>query len=198
MRWRRLVAEYPLRAALVFEGAMIPVALVLALVLGVTPWADFRFSRETVVLAVVATALMVALLALSAVVLHGWFREAERLVQPLVDTLFRGRGPGPVVAVCGLAGVGEELLFRGVLQAWLAGLTGTVSAVVLAAVVFGAVHYLSRAYFVMATLIGVYLGALYELSGNLVVPILVHALYDALAVAYVLVRHERPGRSGAD
>lgn len=75
------------------------------------------------------------------------------------------------------AGVGEEVLFRGALQTVLGAHGLWVSSLL-----FGALHAMTFTYFSLATLIGLYLGALFEWSGNLLAPILVHALYDALAL----------------
>lgn len=193
MGFRQAFAEHPLRTALVFEGATIPLSLALALLLGVTPWADLAFSAVALALSGGATVVLGALLMLLALIRPGWFQEAEAQVRPLIEMLFRGRGPGPIIALCALAGIGEELLFRGVLQVWLAGPIGAWPAVVLAAIVFGLLHYLSHTYFALAVGLGIYLGALYQLSGNLVVPILVHALYDGIAVAYMLRHSDDPG-----
>lgn len=69
------------------------------------------------------------------------------------------------------AGFAEEFLFRGVLQVKLG--------LALTSLIFGVLHALSWAYFVVATAIGFYLGGLYEWAdGNLFVPAAVHALYD--------------------
>lgn len=195
MGLRRIAAAYPLVAVFLFEGLLIPLALGLALLLGLGPWAELRAPLATLPLAVLATAPLLVLLVAFAAARPGWFRDIEALVGPLIDTLFRGGG-GAVIVVSLLAGLGEELLFRGVLQAWLTGVVGPWPAVALGGVVFGLAHYLSRAYFVLATCMGLYLGTLYLLSGNLLLPILVHALYDALALAFLLRRRGRE-RQGA-
>jgi membrane protease YdiL (CAAX protease family) len=78
-----------------------------------------------------------------------------------------------------LVGLGEELLFRGVLQQEI-GLIG-------ASVIFGILHGPSRMLWplaVWAAAMGAGLGWLYAASGNLVVPALAHALYDGVAIAY--------------
>jgi membrane protease YdiL (CAAX protease family) len=95
------------------------------------------------------------------------------------------------------AGLGEELLFRGVLQTAVARWTGSVAAGIgLASLAFGAVHAVSTTYFVLAGLIGAYLGCLFVATDNLVPPILTHAIYDFVALVYLLrgapVRHEEP------
>lgn len=196
MGLRRTTATHPLATAFVFEALLVPLALGLAVGLGLSPWAELRASTATLLTAVLATVPLAVLLAAFAAVPTGWFREVEALVGPLVEMLFRGRGIGAVVVLSALAGLGEELLFRGVLQAWLAGVSGPWSAVVLGGLAFGLAHYLSPAYFVLATCMGLYLGALYQLTGNLLLPVLVHALYDAFAIVYLLRWRERD-RQGA-
>lgn len=47
-------------------------------------------------------------------------------------------------------------------------------------VMFGFAHPISKAYFVITALLGVYLGFLLLLTGNLLVPIAAHAAYDAV------------------
>ena len=47
---------------------------------------------------------------------------------------------------------------------------------------FGLLHALTVMYFLIATAIGVYLGWLYQSSEQLLVPIVVHWLYDAVAL----------------
>jgi len=69
------------------------------------------------------------------------------------------------------AGFSEELLFRGVAQAKM-GLW-------LSALLFGLLHALSWAYFVITTLIGIYFGWMFEFTnGNLFIPSFLHAAYD--------------------
>lgn len=186
MGLRRIAAERPLAAALIAEAGLIPLALGLALLVGQAPWADYHWPPGTLLLAIAATVPLVV--GLTWFGTHGpdWFRALESVVRPAVEMLFRGRGRAVVILAAALAGFGEELLFRGVLQAALVEPIGPWPAVFLAAVVFGLLHAVSRAYFVVATAMGLYLGALYQLTGNLVLASLVHALYDWFAIEYVL------------
>ena len=84
------------------------------------------------------------------------------------------------------AGVGEEVLFRGFLQGALGQWLGTGPGLVLASVVFGAAHPVTPAYVLIASVIGVYLGGLWLVSGNLLVPMLAHGLYDFVALLMLL------------
>ena len=88
-----------------------------------------------------------------------------------------------------LIGPGEELLFRGVVQNRIREAFSAVPAVLIASVIFAGVHVTSLvgsdASAVLVSLIGLMgpsllLGALYEYTRNLVVPILVHGTYDAI------------------
>jgi membrane protease YdiL (CAAX protease family) len=65
---------------------------------------------------------------------------------------------------------------------------------VVASVLFGLVHAITRAYVVIAALFGAYLGWLWLVTGDLTVPIVVHALYDFLVLVYLM---RRPAPTGA-
>lgn len=87
----------------------------------------------------------------------------------------------PLLAV--MAGAGEELLFRGVLQTGIDRWAGQGAGLVTAAVIFGLMHAVTPTYAVLAGLMGLYLGGLlyYWDPPNLLVPIAVHAAYDFVA-----------------
>jgi membrane protease YdiL (CAAX protease family) len=59
-------------------------------------------------------------------------------------------------------------------------------AIVSVAVLFGLLHAVNAAYAVLAALMGLYLGWLWTATGNLAVPIVAHAVYDFLALEYIL------------
>jgi membrane protease YdiL (CAAX protease family) len=110
------------------------------------------------------------------------FREAvDRLVTPLFDDCTWL----DFAAISLVAGVGEESLFRGVLQFGLSHWVGTAAAVVIAGIVFGLVHWITPMYAFYATLMGIYLGVLLVYFDNLLVPMIVHGLYDFVALVYV-------------
>ena len=110
-----------------------------------------------------------------------WPGDALRHVcRVIVRPIFEHATLWHIVAVSALAGVSEELLFRGVLQT-LVGLPA-------ASVIFGAVHVGGRGfigYGVWAACIGALFGWLMVMTGGLLAPIVAHAVYDALALAYV-------------
>lgn len=80
--------------------------------------------------------------------------------------------PGWVVLVAISAGVGEEVLFRGVIQPHLGlGLTS---------VLFGLAHPLSSAYIIYATLAALILGGLTHYTGALLAAMVAHSTVDVL------------------
>jgi hypothetical protein len=124
--------------------------------------------------------------------LYGFARRLGRpapvltFLEEEVFPLFQSLSTRDVVVLVVLAGVGEEILFRGAIQQEI-GLWG-------ASVLFGILHGPSRSLWVLAvwaTLMGAALGLLYQASGNLVVPALAHALYDGVALGYVKTQTNR-------
>ena len=101
--------------------------------------------------------------------------------------------PARILLLSTAAGVSEELLFRGVLQTWLTGKSNIFVALILTNIVFGLLHFRTIAYVVIAGLVGVYLGVVFYLVGDLTAPIITHALYDVAALgltARALAAHE--------
>jgi membrane protease YdiL (CAAX protease family) len=123
------------------------------------------------------------------------FVELLRVVDESVAPLFRGVRLGELAVIAGLAGLGEEMLFRGVIQralaGWIGGPSGLWIALGVTAVLFGLGHAITRMYFAIAALMGLYLGGLLLATNNLLVPITAHAVYDFLALVY-LVRIRTP------
>ena len=111
--------------------------------------------------------------------------ELRRQVEQLLGMLFRHCGLGEMALLALGAGVGEELLFRGVLQPFFGSWTSPEVAVLLAGLLFGLAHAVSATYFVLASLAGMYMGWLAWTCGNLVPPMLAHGLYDFLALWYL-------------
>ena len=88
------------------------------------------------------------------------------------------------------AGVGEELFFRGWLQGVLTSKFEIWIGILLVSLIFGLMHYLSLTYAVYAFLTGLYLGVIYQASGNLYIVTAIHALYDFVALVYLRAHSE--------
>lgn len=80
----------------------------------------------------------------------------------------------------------EELVFRGVVQGLFRRVVGPAPAIAAASVLFGVAHWLALtgggggrvSYVLVAAVLGVVLGVAYERTANLVVPTLIHGLYN--------------------
>ncbi len=112
------------------------------------------------------------------------FVEIRLAVEQLVYQMFFRSSWLELALISLAAGVGEEILFRGALQPWIASWTTPWIALAVVSLLFGLAHALSMSYFVLATLIGGYLGWLAMEFGDLVAPIVAHATYDCAALIY--------------
>ena len=105
-----------------------------------------------------------------------------------VSGIFGGYSWLHLACVAVLAGVGEELLFRGFLQTWLSSHVTMTWAVLSASVIFGLLHYLSHAYFISATLMSIAFGVAYYVTDSLLMVMVWHGVYDFIALL-VLVKY---------
>ena len=119
-------------------------------------------------------------------------RRLRELVISQLVPLFRPLSASQLLALSVAAGVGEELLFRGWLQAsltaWCGPPLGTLVGLVTASLLFGLCHCLTPTYAGLAMAVSLYLGALFLLTGSLTAPIVTHAAYDFAALLYLVRR----------
>lgn len=180
-----------LGAILGFELGLGALAIVLALIFGLRPWLELGWGVMTWVWGVLATLPLLAGLLLTESARWRWVTELRDFMRRVVVPWFAGMRWWGLALVALAAGIGEELLFRGVIQAGLTGPLGPMPALILASLLFGLVHAMSRAYFLITFIAGLYLGLLYIWTGNLLVPIIVHFLYDWAALQYYVSRYAK-------
>jgi membrane protease YdiL (CAAX protease family) len=108
-------------------------------------------------------------------------RFLEEVIRPILgnSTLLE------LAAISLAAGIGEELLFRGVLQELLCRWLNPWLGIALASLVFGLCHPISAVYVLITGLFGIYLGVCWVLSDNLLVVIVTHGAYDFFALVYL-------------
>jgi membrane protease YdiL (CAAX protease family) len=182
--------------AVVVEGGLVLLALGLGWLLDCPPLETFRWTLADASWGAAAGGLMLLLL-LATLHVRMWpFSDVLRVVDELLVPMFRNCRLVDMAVIAVLAGLGEEMLFRGVIQnvvaSWIGGPSGTWIALAAASLLFGAAHPLSSGYFVLATLMGLYLGGIWlAFEGNLLVPVMAHAVYDFFALVY-LVKVRRP------
>jgi len=115
-----------------------------------------------------------------------WCVRLQQFSAEMIVPLFAGSSAAELALVSLCAGVGEELLFRGLVQSAVGHWISPGVGLLVAGLLFGLAHPLSIAYAVLATLAGIYLGGLFLACDNLLVPIVTHAVYDFLALLYLL------------
>ena len=177
--------------AVLFEGGLIVLAWGLGLLLKTPFGAQTFINGSAIALGVAAT--LPLFLGLYGTIRSSWpvLVRFRHVIEEQVVPLFAGCSAWEIAAISILAGVGEEALFRGVIQTNFAGAMGVVPALLVTSVLFGLVHFVTSTYAVMAGVIGLYLGVISIWSGNLFVPMVIHALYDFVALMF-LARYMRP------
>jgi membrane protease YdiL (CAAX protease family) len=185
-----------LAAGIVSECALLAAAFGIGWLAGVAPFARSRPALDALGYGVAATLPLLGLLRWCLRTTWPPMRRLVALVEEQVGPYVTGAPAGGIVLLSLMAGIGEEALFRGVIQAGLAERLPAPVAVGIAALLFGLGHWVSRSYALLAGVIGAYLGLLFLLTGNLLAPIITHALYDVAALS-VLARRVRPAASGS-
>lgn len=117
-------------------------------------------------------------------------RELRGLVERLIGPLFAGTRWWEFLLLAVAAGVGEELLFRGLIQeglaSWCGEPWGMWIGITVASVLFALGHALNHTYLWLAFFMSWYLGWLLQATGSLLVPMVAHAAYDWVALWYLL------------
>lgn len=181
--------------AVAFEAGLGLAAVVLGWLFDVSPWGtlthlDAANWVRAGLWSVIAATLLSGAMILGDRYPIGMLRDLRTCVERDVLPLFRRTSVGGLLLISLAAGVGEELLFRGFLQAVIADRIGAPAGpwigLTLAAILFGACHWLCAAYGILATGIGMLLGLMFLVSGSLAAPMLTHGLYDFLVLLYLL------------
>lgn len=168
------------------QGGLAIFGLVLAWLLGINPFDTIQFTGRAVVWGVAGTIPMLIVFAFTYHLPIGPLRDIKQfLIENLGPHLSQCRWYD-LVWVALLAGCSEELVFRAVMQTWL-NQWGVTTGLLVSNTLFGLAHAVTPLYAVLAGLLGIYLGALFQFAddGNLLVPTLTHALYDLVAFAVV-------------
>jgi len=110
-----------------------------------------------------------------------WLVDGVRSVyEEVLVPLFARQSVVGIVLLGAAAGIGEEWLFRGVLQPTVG--------LVLASLIFGLAHVGGArmlAFGVWATAMGFLMGGLAIATGGLIAPMIAHGVYDMLALAFI-------------
>lgn len=173
------------RQALQFELALGLAAVIFGLWMTRPPWQRFEWTPTAAGWGIAAALPLLALLAATQRIRRGPLGRLNQLVDKFVLPLFAGCTIGDLAVIALVAGIAEEMLFRGTIQPALANWLGPIAGLVAASLLFGLAHAITPTYAVLTAVIGAYLGWLYQYSDNLLIPATAHALYDFLAIIYL-------------
>lgn len=170
-----------------FEGSMIGVAWLVGWAVDVNPFSNFLVDGTALIYGIIGTFPLFLLFML-------FYRYPVGPLHPIKNSLLEILGP--VLSVCRwhellilaiVAGVSEEVLFRGFLQPWLERFAGLAGGLLLSNAIFGILHWLTPMYALIAGLIGFYMAYMMDITGSrqLLTPVVIHGLYDFLAFLMV-------------
>ena len=183
------------KQACIFEGSLIGLALVLGWLADINPFASLYFSETAFLHGIIATLpIFIIFLALYQLNIKSLTKIKTLLLDMLGPVLLRYHWTDLLI-LAAIAGISEEILFRGVIQPWMESSWGMLTGLIVSSVLFGLVHAVTLLYFLLATLMSAYLGLLLdvEASRNLLIPIVTHGFYDFLAFLVIArsYRHQQ-------
>jgi membrane protease YdiL (CAAX protease family) len=185
-------SEFLILASL-FQGGLAIAALGLAWLLHVNPFDEFDVSGRSIGMGIAGTIPMLMFFVMT-------YRSTRPRLRQIREFLVESLGPAlsecrwhELVWVALLAGFSEELLFRAVLQNWLAP-WGFAASLLISNLAFGFAHAVTPTYVVLAAGMGMYLGTLHEFADhrNWLVPMAAHTLYDL--IAFLVIRRSYRSR----
>lgn len=172
--------------AVFFEGGLAPLALFLGWWLSHPPLLRFSWSATDALLGAVAALPPVLFFLATLRWPVGPFRGLKRFCEEEFVPLLTNSTWSDIALIAISAGVGEEMLFRGVFQSALVGSTGWLAGLILASLLFGLLHPISTLYAAIGFAMGMYLGWLFLVTDNLLTAMATHAVYDFLLMASLL------------
>jgi membrane protease YdiL (CAAX protease family) len=184
------------KSACLFEAGLIVVALVFGWFVDINPFAVLYFSNSAFFYGIIGTIpLFLLFLVLEQISVDSVVAIRRFLMETLGPALQRYDW-SDLFVLAAIAGISEEVLFRGVIQPWMESFWGATGGLIGSNIVFGLVHAITPLYLVLAMLVGIYLGLALDYGGerNLLPPIIIHGLYDFLAFM-ALMRSYRAGQA---
>lgn len=176
------------RTACYFEGSLIIIALFFGWVADINPFETIHFSENAIIYGLLgALPLFLIFLAMEQMNIA----SVQKIRKVLVTTIgpsMRGYNWADLFIMATVVGVSEEILFRGVLQPWMENSWGLTIGLIGSSLLFGLVHAVTPLYVVLATSVGIYLGLFLDYADerNLLIPIIIHSVYDFLAFIAII------------
>ncbi len=182
--------ELPFIAGLLYELALLVLALFWGSLFDRSVFAGFQWSFGVAGLGIIGAVPPFVFFIWSLKTKWPLFTRHQELLEALLRPVFAKWSLPRLLLLSLCTGVAEEALFRGAIQGSLAERVGAAPALLLASLAFGAAHMITWTYAITAAVIGAYLGLLWIWTGNLLSPMMAHALYDFAALVYFLRRRQ--------
>ena len=175
-----------------FEGGMLVVAFALGYLMGVHPTAELQWTWRAFGIGVVATGPMLLILVASFLSDSNGLTQIRVFLRDLLGPMLDRCRLIDIVFLSLLAGICEEVLFRGFLFQWARNINATF-AIMFVNILFGLAHSITPLYAWLAGITGLYLTALMSIEAqpNLLIPITAHSVYDLVAFLVVLWDYRR-------
>jgi len=171
------------QSAVMVEGGLAVLAIVIAWWKSIPLREMFLSEPFHFLIAVVAVFPMLMLCRFAYMVPLKTVEFTRRFLQSVYRDFVRHCSVTQLLLVAIMSGIGEELLFRGVLQTAITqGFGGETRGIIIGiaatSLLFGLAHPINKLYVFLCFIIGIYLGLLFAWSGNLLVPIIIHTFYN--------------------
>lgn len=173
--------------AILVEGGLLTLASLLGWIFDQSPLLHFDWTVQGALWGVGATIPLIVLFFLMSRWPVGPLRRIQRFSEDVIRPLLAPCSLLDLLGIALLAGLGEEMLFRGVVQELFGRWFNVWIGVIVASLLFGAMHSITFTYASLAALMGVYLGVVWLYADhNLLVVVIAHALYDFVVLVWLL------------
>ncbi len=173
--------------AVLVEGGLLAGASFLGWMIDQPPLRHFAWTPQGALWGVAATVPLVLFLFLFLRWPIGPLQRIEQFSEEVVRPLLAPCSLIDLLGISVLAGLGEEMLFRGVLQGAFTNWFNVWVGVIVASLLFGVLHSITVTYAVLAAVMGAYMSCVYLYADrNLLAVIITHALYDFVVLLWLL------------
>ena len=177
------------KLAVYFESSLILVAVILGWIADINPFEYIHFSESSFVYGLLGAVILFMTFMLLYQMEINSLQQIRKVLQDTLGPALSGYHWTDLMVLAAVAGISEEILFRGLLQPWMESAWGITAGLIGSNIIFGLVHAVTPLYAVLAALVGICLGLSLDFGGqrNLLTPIVIHGVYDFLA--FIVVMH---------
>ncbi len=182
----------------VLEGGMLLTALGLGWLMDFRPTQDLHWNARDAGYGLLAAGPLLLMMAALFLLPGSGVQEIRKFLRDTLGPLLSRCRVADLFFLALLAGLCEEILFRGFLYGWLAQHNRTL-AIMLCNIAFGLAHWITPLYGFLAGMAGLYFTALLAVdpTPNLLLPATAHAAYDFIAFLIVVRDYRRHRRLSA-